>query len=227
VTGAAGGIGRAIVREFDAAGAQVVGADVSSGDGVIACDVTDEAAVARAFDEAGDVTDVVHAAGVTSVGALRDVPLAEWRRVIEANLTGSFLFAREAARRLGVGTTLTLISSQAGLRAGALWGAYCASKFGVVGLGQCLAQELAPTGVRVNVLCPGSVDTAMTGETIRELAELTSREPAEVRADYERGVPLGRLAAPEEIGRLCVFLASPLASYVAGTALVADGGELT
>lgn len=227
VTGAGGGIGRAIVRELAGAGASVVGVDLLASGDVFACDVTDEEEVSASFDTAGDLTDVVHAAGVISLGAVRDLELAEWRRVLDVNLTGSFLVAREAARRLAPGGTVTLLSSQAGKRGGALWSAYCASKFGVVGLGQCLAQELAPSGVRVNVLCPGSVETSMTEKAIGTLAELKGQSGAELRASYEQAIPIGRFAEPAEIGRLCVLLLSDLSSYVTGASIVADGGELT
>jgi NAD(P)-dependent dehydrogenase (short-subunit alcohol dehydrogenase family) len=230
VTGAGGGIGRAVAEAFTAAGAEVIGVDLAPGDSVLQCDVTNEESVAQAFElaaAAGPLKHVVHAAGTGSVGALRDVGLDEWRRVIDVNLTGSFLVAREAARRLGPGGTLIFVGSQAGLRGGALWTTYAASKFGVTGLAQSLAQELAPEGIRVNIVCPGSVDTPLGLKLMQDVAEISGSTFEDVRTKYERGIPLGRLAQPEEIGRVCVFLASSLASYVVGSALVADGGELT
>lgn len=230
VTGAAGGIGAAVRVAFEAAGAAVVSVDAAPGERVIECDVTDEAAVARAFDAAsgtGPVTDVVHAAGVASVAPILDVELADWEHVIRVNLTGSFVVAREAARRLGRGGSLTLLSSQAGLRGGARWSSYCASKFGVIGLMQCVAQELAPHGVRVNAVCPGAVATRMTDTLVADLAGMEGIEPAELRARYEAGAPIGRYAEPAEIAQACVYLASDMASYVAGSSLVVDGGELT
>ncbi len=230
VTGAAGDIGSAVCSELEAAGATVLGCDIRAGDGTIGCDVTVEADVARAFELAaqeGPVTDVVHAAGVGSVGLVRDLGASEWQRTIDVNLTGSFLVAREASRRLGSDSTVTLISSQAGLRGGARWSAYCASKFGVIGLMQCLAQELAPAGVRVNAVCPGAVDGAMTDALLEQLAPLEGLTPAELRARYESNCPLGRFADPREVARTCVYLASELASYVSGASLVVDGAELT
>jgi NAD(P)-dependent dehydrogenase (short-subunit alcohol dehydrogenase family) len=230
VTGAAGGIGAAVRHAFEAAGAAVVGVDAAAGDDVLQCDVTDDLAVARAFDvasESGPVTDVVHAAGVASVAPIRDVSLDVWEHVIRVNLTGSFVVAREAARRLSGGGSLTLVSSQAGLRGGARWSAYCASKFGVIGLMQCVAQELAPQGVRVNAVCPGAVATRMTDTLVDALAGMEGIEPEELHARYEAGAPIGRYAEPAEIAQTCVFLASDMASYVAGSSLVIDGGELT
>jgi len=230
VTGAAGGIGAAVRVAFEAAGAAVVGVDVAPGEGVTECDVTDEAAVGRAFDAAsgtGPVTDVVHAAGVASVAPILDLGLDDWEHVIRVNLTGSFVVAREAARRLGRGGSLTLLSSQAGLRGGARWSAYCASKFGVIGLMQCVAQELAPRGVRVNAVCPGAVASRMTDTLVADLAGMEGIAPAELHARYEAGAPIGRYAEPSEIAQACVYLASDMASYVAGSSLVVDGGELT
>jgi NAD(P)-dependent dehydrogenase (short-subunit alcohol dehydrogenase family) len=230
VTGAARGIGSAVMQEFRAAGADVVGADIVGKDGLVLCDVRDEESVVAAFDAAaqeGDLTDVVHSAGVGRVGPIQDFSLADWGDVLEVNLTGSFVVAREAARRLRSGGSLTLMSSQAGLRGGAFWSAYSASKFGVVGLAQCVAQELAPRGIRVNAVCPGPVDTPLMDQLLTALAPLKGRSVDELRTTYEEACPLGRLASPLEIGRVCVFLASGLASFVAGSSLVVDGGELT
>jgi NAD(P)-dependent dehydrogenase (short-subunit alcohol dehydrogenase family) len=229
VTGAARGIGRAVLEAFREAGAATLGADISS-DVDIRCDVTDPDEVVELFDEAqrrGPLTDVVHAAGVAALGPVSETSLAEWRRLIDVNLTGTFLILREAASRLESGATITVIGSQAGLRGGANWGAYVASKFGVHGLTQCLAQELAPRGIRVNVVAPGNVDTRMAAELIREQADWAHVSAEEIRKEYCRNIPLGRFAAPGELANVCVFLASPLASYVAGSVISVDGGELS
>lgn len=230
VIGAGGGIGKAVLQEFHLAGARAVGADLNASAELLACDVTDEDSIRTVFDEAGQdgaLTDVVNCAGVASLGPVHDLDLDEWRRVLDINLTGSFLITREAARRLGPGGTVTLLGSQAGRRGAARWSAYCASKFGLVGLGESAAQELAARGVRLNVVCPGTVDTPMLDALVADLAGAQESSPAEVRVGYEQGIPLGRLGRPEEIGRVCVFLASGLASYVAGASLVVDGGELS
>ena len=92
---------------------------------------------------------------------------------------------------------------------------------------QCTAQELAPRGVRVNAVCPGAVDTPMSDRLVAQLAGLDGVEPAALRRRYEAGAPIGRYATPDEIARVCVFLASDLAAYVVGASLVVDGGELT
>lgn len=230
VTGASSGIGKAVSQEFRAEGAEVVGADLVADGGILACDVTREDSIQAVFDSAGQeggVTDVVHCAGTCAVGPVRELTLAEWQRVLEVNLTGAFLVTREAARRLGPGGTITLLASQAGRRGAALWSAYCASKSGVIGLAESAAQELAAAGIRVNVVCPGTVSTPMLDGVVAKLADAGRSSPAEVRVRYEQDVPLGRIAAPEEVARVCVFLASGLASYVVGASLVVDGGELS
>src|SRR4029077_6362362 len=104
------------------------------------------------------LTDVVHAAGIVSVGRVEDLTAAELRGVLEVNLVGSFLVARAAAQAMTGGGSITLMSSQAGLRGGANWSAYSASKAGVIRLAERLAQELAPRRIRVHALRPGDGD---------------------------------------------------------------------
>ena len=230
VTGASGAIGAAICREFERHGAECAGADVVPGAGVIACDVSDEASVRAAFDEVargGRLSDVVHAAGIVSVGSVAEQSLEEFRRVIDINLTGTFLVAREAARRVEDHGAITLISSQAGLESGAFWSAYSASKAGVLRIAESLALELAPRGVRANAVCPGEVETTMIVDAMAGIAKLRSMTPEAVRKVYTDEIPLGRFATPEEVARVCVFLASPLAAYVTGSAQTVDGGLLS
>lgn len=227
MTGAASGIGAAAARALDEAGAAVTKLDASAGEGIIACDVTDERAVESAFAEATPFTDVLHAAGVMSAGEVSTLTLTDFRRVIDVNLIGSFLVARAGARRIADRGTITLVASQAGRKGGAGWSAYCASKFGVIGLVESLAQELAARGVRVNAVCPGTVDTPMTRFAINQLADHKNTTPADVRDDYLAGIPFGRFATPAEVASVCVFLASPLAGYVSGASIVVDGAELS
>jgi NAD(P)-dependent dehydrogenase (short-subunit alcohol dehydrogenase family) len=226
VTGAAGGIGGAVVAAFRAHGATVVGVDLVGADDVRACDVTDEAAVAAAFAD-GPFDDVVSAAGIVTVGTVADTELETFRRVLDVNVVGSFLVAREAARQATAGATITVIASQAARKGAARWGTYCASKFALVGLTESLAQELAPRGARVNCVCPGGVDTALNTRAIEALAAQGTETADEIRDRYDRDVPFGRPATPGEVAGVCVFLASSLAGYVAGSSIVVDGGELS
>ena len=234
VTGAASGIGRAVAARFAAAGAAVVGADLAAdaelaaGVKLLPLDVRDEASVLAAFDAAGAggaLTDVVHCAGVFSFAPIRELALADWREVLDVNLTGAFLVGREAARRLRAGGTLTFISSTGGLRAGAQKAAYTASKFGVIALTQAIGQELAADGIRVNAVCPGGVRTPMSDRTI-ELEALRDGVSTDAkRAEHNARVPRGQLAEADEIANVCAFLASDLASHVASASILVSGGE--
>jgi NAD(P)-dependent dehydrogenase (short-subunit alcohol dehydrogenase family) len=147
--------------------------------------------------------------------------------VIDVNLTGAFLIAREAARRLPRGGNIVFVASQAGLKGGALWSAYCASKAGLLRLADCLVEELAPQGIRVNCISPGSVETEMAATTMAEVARRTGSTLNAVRSRYQGNNPMGRFAQPEEIGAVAVALCSGLLSYVNGANIVADGGELS
>jgi NAD(P)-dependent dehydrogenase (short-subunit alcohol dehydrogenase family) len=229
VTGAAGGIGTAVAGRFADAGAVVVSADLTATAGCLTVDVGDEESVLAAFDEAeGDepLTDVVHCAGVVRFSPIRDLTLAEWDRILRVNLTGSFLVGREAARRLPSGGSLTFISSIGGLRSDIGKAAYTASKFGVTALTQAIGRELIADGVRVNAVCPGGVRTPMSDATIELEAVRDGVSVAAKRAEHNARVPRGRLAEPDEIADVCVFLASELAAHVACASILVAGGEV-
>jgi NAD(P)-dependent dehydrogenase (short-subunit alcohol dehydrogenase family) len=214
VTGGSGALGTAVSKRFTADGFTVISGDLET-----SVDITKEMDVETLFDEAsrlGDVAAVVLAAGVWSRGSVADLAVAEWERVVRVNLTGSFLCARAAARRMPPGPgSIVFVSSQAGLKGEADWGAYSASKFGVIGLMQSLARELTPRGVRVNAVCPGSVDSPMLAASSDDLEAQRAK------------IPVGRFADPAEIATAAAFLCSPEASYISGASLVIDGGELS
>ena len=230
VTGAARGIGKAIADTFVEAGATVVRLDVRASGDVQSCDVTDEGSVAAAFENASassPIDDVIHVAAIAAISPLSDMSVAEFRRVLDVNVTGAFLVSREAARRLHRGGNLVLFASQYGLKGWPLWGAYCASKAGVLRLADSLVGELAPKGIRVNTISPGTVDTEMVSATTAEVARQSGADAQTIRARYEAAIPMGRYARPEELAYVAVALCSGLCSYVSGSNIVVDGGELS
>jgi NAD(P)-dependent dehydrogenase (short-subunit alcohol dehydrogenase family) len=246
VTGGARGIGFEVGARLAAAGAAVVLADITEGpvgeaaerlrtDGAraagVVMDVTDEASVAAGFDEAeaalGAVDVLVANAGVLVLERALDLSVGDFRRVVDVNLTGSFLTCAEGARRMlraGRGGRIIISSSLFGLRGGVENTAYSSSKFGVIGLAQCLAAELGEAGITVNAVCPGQVDTVMIRDLIAERARLTGSPAEEVEQAMLARIPSRRMARPEEVADTYVWLASDMAGYVTGQSIVVDGG---
>jgi NAD(P)-dependent dehydrogenase (short-subunit alcohol dehydrogenase family) len=238
VTGAASGIGRATALRLASRGAAVglfdhaadglretarliraAGGNVLeiTGDVAVLDDV--EAAVSRTSSELGSLRTVVGCAGVEVMGTIPDMAVDDWHKVIAVNLTGIFHTARAAIPRLveAGGGALVAMSSDAGVQGAASFGAYCASKHGVIGLVRSLALDHGPQHVRCNAVCPGFVETPMAE---RIFAGTTQEE----REAWARTVPLGRFAQPEEVAASIAFLSSDEAAYVNGHAYVLDGG---
>ncbi len=244
VTGAARGIGRAVAEAFAAHGAKVALADVEA-DAVAATaaaigeeralalplDVTDEAATERAADAVeerfGLADAIVPNAGILHLAQALDTDVATFRRVLEVNLTGAFVTATVFARRLkasGRPGAVVFTSSLFGLRGGRENAAYSASKFGMVGLMECMAAELAPADIRVNAVCPGQMDTDMIRKLFADRARLQNVGPEAVRGRLEARIPAGRLGTMDELAGTYVWLASALSGYVTGQSIVVDGG---
>jgi NAD(P)-dependent dehydrogenase (short-subunit alcohol dehydrogenase family) len=223
VTGAASGIGKATVELFREHGATVVGADVSDGADVRA-DAGDEGAVKRLIDEAASRhgrLDIVFAnAGVSGGWAtIAEQTAGDWAAILRVNLIGPFLAIKHAAPHMKErGGSIICTASVAGLRSGAGGAAYSASKAGVMSLVQTAAQQLTGSGIRVNAICPGLIETGMT----RPMYEMARERGQEGRIGELN--PLKRGGEPEEIARAALFLASDESSYVNGSALVVDGG---
>jgi 3-oxoacyl-[acyl-carrier protein] reductase/meso-butanediol dehydrogenase/(S,S)-butanediol dehydrogenase/diacetyl reductase len=199
------------------------------------CDVADRAEVAALFAAAeecfGTPDAVVNNAG-TAGGAgaapLLDLDDELWHRTINVNLNGTYnvcKLAGLAMRTAGKPGAIVNISSLAGRMGMANYGAYCASKFGVIGLSQQLALELAGLKIRVNCLCPGSVNTDMSDGTLHRMAERNERLDFEaIKRSVVRSIPLGRQGYPEEQAATIAFLLSDEAAYITGQTINVDGG---
>jgi NAD(P)-dependent dehydrogenase (short-subunit alcohol dehydrogenase family) len=223
VTGAASGIGKAAVALFRSEGATVVGADVTEGADIL-CDAGSEADVKALIDRVAGQQgglDILFANAGISGGfeSISEQTAEDWAEILRVNLIGPFLAIKHAAPHMKErGGSIICTASVAGLRSGAGGAAYSASKAGVINLVQTAAQQLSGTGIRVNAICPGLIETGMT-RPIYDLA----RDKGQAHRIGELN-PLGRGGEPEEIAKAALFLASDESSYVNGAALVVDGG---
>ena len=238
VTGAGQGMGRAVAGALAALGARLVVNDLnaqsadqtaetlrSAGAEAIAiqADVTDAAAVRRmvqeTIDRFGGIHILVNNAGILRPTPVIDIPEAEWDLVIEVNLKGTFLCSQAvlpAMQAAGWGRIVNF-SSTAGKNISTVGGAhYTAAKAGILGFTRHLAKEVARTGITVNAVCPGLIDTEMVRTTISE----------EKTRAYEQGFPIPRLGRPEEVADLVAFLATDRAAYITGASLDINGGDL-
>jgi meso-butanediol dehydrogenase / (S,S)-butanediol dehydrogenase / diacetyl reductase len=213
VTGAGSGIGAAVTRLLESEHAEVVAADISGTD--VHLDVRDETQVAAVVR---DVDLLVNVAGIGSTTTAPETPLEVWEDVFAVNARGTFLCCKHAipsmvARGGGSIVNVASVAAMVGLPKRA---AYCASKGAVISLTRALAVDHVNDGIRVNAVCPGTVDTPwvrrLVGEVGESLQDLTARQP------------LGRLGKAEEIAEAVAYLASDAASFVTGSVLVIDGG---
>ena len=223
VTGAGSGIGKATVALFRSEGATVIGADLKGAD--IDCDAGDEAAVKALVDKAvadhGRLDIVFANAGVSGgLASILDQTAEDWAEILRVNLIGPFLAIKYAAPIMteAGGGSIICTASVAGLRSGAGGPAYSASKAGVISLVKSAAQQLTGSGVRVNAICPGLIETGMT-EFVYERARAKGQGDKLGHLN-----PLQRGGEPSEIANAALFLASDESSYVNGHALVVDGG---
>lgn len=237
ITGGARGIGQETAQLFAAAGARVVlldldeaaaneaAAAIGTQASAVRVDVASESEVGAAFDGIagthGRIDILVNNAGMALRRPTVELPLADWQRVVDVNLTGTFLCARAAAPhmlRQGSGAIVN-VASIMGLSGGGLYPniSYQATKGAIVNMTRALAVEWARSGIRVNAVAPTWVDT----DFITPL-----KQKPELMAEIARVTPLGRLAQPEEVANAILFLASPAAAMITGHVLAVDGGFL-
>ncbi len=230
VTGAGRGIGAVIARHAVAAGYRVAAWDVDAaaagsvaaelGDAVVpvGVDVTDESSVEAALSALPEAPAVVvNNAGLVRFGPLATLPLEDWAAVLQVNLTGTFLVARCAARRMvdAGGGAIVNISSVNGIAAAPHAGAYTSSKAAVITLTEQMALEWAAGGVRVNAVAPGLILAGMSDPIYAD---------PEIRRLREGKVPLGALGSADDVAAAVLFLASAQAGYITGQTLAVDGG---
>ncbi|MFI5676688.1 SDR family NAD(P)-dependent oxidoreductase [Streptomyces cellulosae] len=234
VTGAARGQGEQEARLFREEGAEVVVADVLDDQGqdlakeigalYVHLDVGREEEWRTAVDTVvaayGRVDGLVNNAGILRFNTLVDTPLDEFMRIVRVNQVGVFLGIKTTGPRIAAagGGTIVNTASYTGMTGMAYVGAYAASKHAIVGLTRVAALELADQGVRVNAVCPGAIDTAMSNPG--------AGAGGATDALYRKLVPLGRIGRPEEVARLALFLSCDDSSYITGQPFVIDGGWL-
>jgi len=249
VTGGAQGLGEALAERMAKEGAHVVIGDINadrasavastltSEYGVktlgLRMDVTSEEEVGRAFRQVeelfGRLDILIANAGILISGEATEISVADWRKVIEVNLAGYFICAREAAKIMSrqKSGAIIQINSKSGKRGSFRNSAYAAGKFGGIGLTQSLALELAPYGVRVNAVCPGNLlDSPLWVDSLYEqYAKRFNLTVEQVRQKYLDQVPLGRSCTYDDVANVVVFLASDESSYMTGQAINVTGGQ--
>lgn len=242
ISGAGSGIGRELARQWAADGARIAllgrrrdpleatAAICREAGGtalVLPADVTDPEAVRGAAAEVeaawGGLDGLVNNAGLAGYGGLEETSLEEWQRILAVNLTGPFLLTRAMVPLLRRGRSpgVVMVASTLGLVGLKRAGAYCAAKAGLVNFTRVLALEYAAEGIRFNAVCPAVVDTVMLATDRGD-----ALEPGQRRLELAGLHPLGRLADPAEVAAVIRFLLSPAASFITGTAVTMDGGQM-
>ena len=232
VTGGASGIGAATCRALAAAGAMVTIVDIDRtaadalarelpGSSVTVFDVTDEAAVKGAFSQLSSLDILVNNAGIGLVGNVEETDQADFQRLWRVNVEGMYLVTKHAMPLLLESRgSIVNIGSVAGLVGVKRRFAYCATKGAVVAMTRQISVDY-PTGIRVNCICPGTVDTPFVDAYLEKYHK---HEKEKVRAELNQRQPIGRLGRPEEIAHLALYLSSKEAEFITGSIVSIDGG---
>lgn len=240
ITGGGSGIGAAVARQLLEQGLRVtlmgrslerlqaqqqaLGPEV----GIQACDVGDEASVAAAFASVGPVDILVNNAGQVETAPLARTSLETWQRLLNVNLTGSFLCSRAVLPGMserGLGRIVN-VASTAALKGYAYVAAYCAAKHGVLGLTRALALETVKKGITVNAVCPGYTETEIVAQAVQTIMAKTGRTAEAARAELAAANPQGRLIRPEEVAATVAWLVGEGSASITGQAIAVAGGEV-
>jgi meso-butanediol dehydrogenase / (S,S)-butanediol dehydrogenase / diacetyl reductase len=249
ITGAARGIGRGLaarlaseganvgVADINAEGAQAVAEKIASDGGEaigVGCDVGDRtsfrAAIAETVDRFSELNVLFNNAGISQTKRFLEIKEEEFERIMRVNGLGVLIGMQEAAeqfRRQGGGGKIVNTASIAGKEGFPLFAHYCASKFAVIGLTHAGARALSEDNITANAFCPGVVDTPLWEQLDREFLDIGETErPGQSLEDFGASILVGRLAGPDDIAGLAVFLASADSDYITGQAINVDGGML-
>ena len=241
IVGAAGGIGSATAQRFAAEGASLALFDMtpavhdtlgglSGVDGFAdICDITDpescRAGVTAAVERLGGIDVVAVIAGALHPASpAADLPISDWDLMMDVNLKGPFLLTQAAIPQMRRGGAIVTIGSWYGQSGHAFFSAYCASKAGLIVYTQCLADELAPAGIRANCVCPGNINTGMHRHALEAEAATRGVSFEEMRDIEWAKIPLGVAGPPECIADAVAFLASDDAGYITGASIDVNGG---
>lgn len=246
ITGASGGIGAAMARRFADEGANIVVSAIDAkveniasalekSGAKVACirmDVTKKDDVKRLYDLAetrfGSVDVSIQNAGVITIARIEDMSEAEWDKIMDVNTKGVFLCCQEAIARMrkhGKGGRLINTASGQARQGFIFTPHYAASKFGVVGITQSLAKEVAKENITVNAICPGIIDTDMWAYNDAAWGKLMGDyKPGELMAEWVKNIPMARAGSSEDVAGLVAFLASNDAAYITGQTINVDGG---
>jgi NAD(P)-dependent dehydrogenase (short-subunit alcohol dehydrogenase family) len=249
VTGAGRGIGRAIALILAKNGANVVISDINLQEAIqvakeieelgrkslaIKTDVTSkkdvENLIKKTVEKFNTIDIMVSNAGVSSMEYVVDMPEDKWDFNMDVNLKGTFLVTQAAAKQMisQQKGKIICIASMAGKGGVAIQAHYNASKHGVVAYVKSLAQELAPYGINVNSICPGSIKTSMQDREVQWSAQIrgAGATPESIREEMANFTPLGRIGLPEDVAKVVVFLASDDAAFMTGQAINVTGGQI-